>query len=154
MFAATQSLARLQGVTTGLEITSTGAPGALLAAAESVSLDGNQVFHLPVIDPQTKGAAGHYPWRVDGDVSTVVYSKKVTLEPRDYMVPFDFAGDSPVVGMETLDPDETVAIDVRELRDSQRPDVHGSVIPPDASGGRITPSDHSMYGEYGRKSQA
>ncbi|MEJ2080311.1 MAG: IPT/TIG domain-containing protein [Acidobacteriota bacterium] len=149
---ATQDLARLQGVTLGLELTSTGAPGTLLAAAESVSLDGDQVFRVPLIDPQTKGAAGNYPWRVDGDVSTVVYLKNVTSEPRDYTVQFDFDGGSYVVGMDTLDPDETVAIDVRELRDSQRPDVHGTVIPPDASEGQVHWSaqgegaQHSMLG--------
>ncbi len=137
VYALIETLAPAQVATAGLEIVSDTAPGTVLASAQSVSLDGDHVFRLPLVDPLTKGSAGNYPWWIGENESTVVYLKNVTAEPRQYTVQIDFRGGAYVVGMDTLDPGQTAAIDVRDLRDSQRPDVHGTVIPEEATVGEV-----------------
>jgi hypothetical protein len=48
----------------GLELRYSTAPGTVLAAAQSVSLDGEYAFRVPLVDPLTKGSAGNYPLRL------------------------------------------------------------------------------------------
>ena len=57
----------------GLELRYSTAPGTVLAAAQSVSLDGEYAFRVPLVDPLTKGSAGNYPLRLDDAIDTVVY---------------------------------------------------------------------------------
>lgn len=65
--------------TAGLEFEHTGAPGSVLMSAQSVSQSLNQVFQVPLWDIEAqRSATGGYPWKVEGDTSTVVYIKNVT----------------------------------------------------------------------------
>ncbi len=152
IYALTQNLAPGQIETAGLEIRSSGGPGTLLAAAESVSLDGARVFRLPLVDPQTKGAAGNYPWRISDYESTVVYLKNVTDRPRQYSGQLNYEGGAYTLGLHVLAPGETVRIDIREIRDSQQPDDNGTILPVDLSSGQLhwsaigSGSLHSMVG--------
>jgi hypothetical protein len=66
----------------GLELRYSTAPGTVLAAAQSVSLDGEYAFRVPLVDPLTKGSAGNYPWRLDGDSSTFIYLKNAAGRGR------------------------------------------------------------------------
>ena len=63
----------------------------------------------------------------------------------------DFEGGSYVLGLQKLAPQATFALDFRALHDSQKPDLHGTVIPVDAIGGQVHWSvigshDHTMIG--------
>ncbi len=135
----------------GMEIAYSTASGTVMALAQSVSRDGNYVFRVPMVDPRTKGSAGNYPWRVDDATSTFVYLKNDSLQPQDYTVQVDFEGGSYVLGLEKLSPHETLKLDLRALRDSQKPDQHGVVMPLEASEGQVNwsvigPDNHAMIG--------
>ena len=67
-----------QVVSAGVEVVYSTAPGTVLASAQSVSRDGDHVFRAPMVDPQTKGSAGDYPWKLDASTSTYIYLKNVT----------------------------------------------------------------------------
>jgi hypothetical protein len=121
----------------GLELRWTGPPGAVVAAAQAVSLDGEYALRVPLVDPATKGSAGNYPWRLDGDTTTWVYLKNTSREVQSYTVQVDFAGGGYVLGLRELEPGETTVVDLRELRDSGRADEHGTVLPPDAAEGQV-----------------
>lgn len=135
----------------GLEIEYSTAPGTVLAAAQAVAADGSRVFRLPLIDPDTKGSAGNYPWKLDQETATVVYLKNVTDRIQKYTAQVDFEDGSYVLGLNELQPGQTFRLDLAELRESQQPDQHGTVLPADASSGQIHWSvigtdNHSMIG--------
>lgn len=111
-----------------------------------------------MVDPQTKGSAGNYPWMVDGSTSTTIYLKNVTAQTQKYTVQVDFEGGSYVLGLQELAPQATFKLDLRALWDSQKPDQHKTVIPLEAKGGQvhwsvIGPDNHVMIGrsEYVRQ---
>jgi len=137
--------------TAGLEVRYSTDPGTVLVSAFTVSLDGNQVFRVPLVDPLTKGSAGNYPWRLDESTTTYVYLKNTSRDVQKYTVQVDTEGRSYVLGLRELRPGETFTLDLRELRDSRQADEHGTLMPPDAVSGQvhwsvIGSSSHTMVG--------
>ena len=122
----------------GLEFAYTSAPGSVVMAAQSVSDDGNQAFRVPLLDPAAqKSSTGGYPWRTDGDSSTVIYIKNVTARPQRYNLSLNFAGGVYAPGLKTIAAGQTIALDVRALRDNQVPDGQGRTLPLNATGGQV-----------------
>ena len=122
----------------GLEFEHTGEPGSVVVSALSTSRDRNQVFRVPLTDPEgIPSGTGGYPWRVEGESSTFVYIKNVTDQAQEYKLQLDFPGGVYGLGLKTVEAGQTVALDVRALRDGQVPDAQGRVIPPDASAGQV-----------------
>lgn len=133
--------------TAGAEFEYSTEPGSVMMSALSVSRDGNQVFNVPLWDiAAQRSSTGGYPWSIDGDSSTVVYIKNVTDSPQKFTLDLDFGdgGSSGVyaTGMRTVEAHQTVALDVRELRDNQVPDTAGRTIPFAATHGQIRWSMH------------
>jgi hypothetical protein len=120
----------------GLELEHTGAPGDLVASALAVSADGTQVFRVPLRDAALSSSTGIYPWSLDGGSTAIVYIKNATAEPRDYSLHLDFEGGPYVFPLQTVLPRQTVAIDLRALRDRQAPDVFGKTIPRQVKAGK------------------
>lgn len=126
------------GTPAGLELDYTTPPGSVLVTAASVSPDLNQVFRVPLIDPETpKSSTGGYPWRAGGQTATVVYLKNTTTEPQNYVLQLTFAGGVYAPGLKTLKPGETLTLDIKALRDAQVPDAFGHTIPREAAGGQV-----------------
>lgn len=122
----------------GLEFEYSGEPDSVVMSAQSVSQSGNQVFRVPLIDPATQpSSTGGYPWRIEGDSSTVVYIKNVTDQPREYNLQLNFNGGVYAPGLKTVAAGQTVALDIRHLRDNQVPDAHGQMIPLEATNGQV-----------------
>lgn len=144
----------------GLEFEHTGRPGAVIMSALSVGAGGNQVFRVPVFDPSAqRSSTGAYPWRVEGDSSTVVYIKNTTAETQRYVAHLKFEGGSYMLGMKTVEPGQTAAIDIRRLRDEQVPDEDGQVIPRETKSGQVIWSavleeEEEPLVLYGRAEQA
>src|SRR5207249_5064595 len=98
--------------------------------ALSVSESRNQVFRVPLVDATSqKINTGKYSWSIDKNDSTVVFLKNVTDESQEYTIYFRFPGGSYVPGLKTIAANETVAFDLRQLRDQQIPDQDGNKIP-------------------------
>jgi hypothetical protein len=132
-------LRRNDFATAGLEIKYTGAPGSVIATASSVSQSGNHVFALPMKDPKIGlSSTGGYPWFIKESSSTVVFIKNVTDEPQQFMLSIVHPGGQWGSGIRILAPGQTVALDVRKLRDAQEKGVDGTVIPLDATSGHVS----------------
>ncbi|MGH7806784.1 MAG: hypothetical protein ACRENT_01690 [Thermodesulfobacteriota bacterium] len=125
--------------TAGLEIEYKGAPGSVIATASSVSQSGNQVFALPLKDPQGGlSSTGGYPWFIKETSSTVVFIKNVTNEIQEYILSVIYSGGRWGANIQTLAPGQTVAFDVRKIRDSQQKGSEGNVVPLDTRSGHIS----------------
>ncbi len=122
----------------GLEMSYTTAKGSVVMSAVSVSADNNQVFQVPLYDPQkTASSAGGYPWKADGDFTTVVYIKNDTDQPQQYIARMVYPGGFYMLGLKDLKPREMAAIDFRSMRDNLTPDAMGNTIPLNLSKGQI-----------------
>lgn len=113
-------------------------PGSVVMSAATVSVDLNHYFQVPLIDPETPpSSTGGYPWRADETGTTVVYLKNTTDAPQQYALQLTSAASGYAPGLKTLPAGETVAIDVRQLRDEQVPDAFGRTIPTGTTGGQV-----------------
>jgi hypothetical protein len=125
--------------TAGLEIEYKGASGSVIASAHSESVSGNQVFVVPLKDPQGGlSSTGGYPWFIKESSSTVVFIKNVTKEEQVYMLNIIYPGGRWGTNARTIAPGKTIAIDVRKLRDTQERGAEDNVIPITATTGHIS----------------
>jgi hypothetical protein len=121
-----------------LEFDYTTAPGSVIIAAESVSSNGDQVFRVPMWDvPAQRSGTGGYPWFIEGDSSTFVYIKNVTDKEQQYTFSLTYEGGDYSLGLKSIKGSETVAFDLRAMRDNQVPEERGQTIPLDAKRGKI-----------------
>lgn len=113
-------------------------PVSVVMSAVSVSPDNNQVFQVPLYDPlKTPSSAGGYPWKADGDFTTVVYLKNETNQPKKFTMDLVYEGGGYTLGIREIKAHETMAIDFRALRDAQTPDATGKIIPFNIEKGQI-----------------
>ena len=122
----------------GLEFSYAGRPGIVIASALSVSSDRNQVFRVPMRDAQIQSSStGHYPWSIDGTSSTLVYIKNTTNNQQRFTMQVGYDDGAYTLGIRTIEPAQTLAYDIRDLRDKQVADPNGKVIPRDATRGQV-----------------
>lgn len=137
--------------TAGLEFEHDGPSGTVVIKALAVSASGTQVFRVPLVDAILASSTGIYPWSLADGLSAIVYIKNVTSKPQNYTMSLDFDGGPYVFGLKTVPARQTVAIDLRALRDGQVPDVYGNTIPLNVTGGKANwsmngPEQHSLVG--------
>lgn len=114
----------------GLELEYTTAPGSVVMNALSVSESGQQVFQVPLLDPEKMpSSAGGFPWKADGDYTTVVFIKNESNAPKKYIAKLTYDGGGYVQSPRELKPGQTVAVDFKQLRDTQTPDSMNRQIP-------------------------
>ncbi len=124
--------------TAGLELEHEGAPGSVIADALSVSANGNQVFTLPLKDPKGgMSSTGGYPWFITDSSSTIVFIKNTTAEARQFHLTLSYQGGKWGSNLKTIAPGQTVALDVKKIRDEQEKGSEGNAIPPDVSSGHV-----------------
>lgn len=122
----------------GLELISSGQPGSIIAAALSHSANRNHVFRVPMRDATMQASStGHYPWSIDESSATVVYIKNASDGPKEFTIYVGFAGGDYALGVKTIPAGQTLVYDVRQLRDSQKPDSKGLVIPLNVQRGQV-----------------
>ncbi len=85
-----------------------------------------------------------FPWKANGDFTTVVYIKNETNSTRKYTAHLSYTGGAYSLGMKELKAGQTVEIDFRKLRDDQTPGDRGEVIPPNIDVGQIAWSAHGI----------
>lgn len=128
---------------TGFEFEYSTPNGSVVMAALSVSRNDNHVFQVPLFDPERMASsAGGYPWKADGDYTTMLYIKNETDQPQKYTAVLSYEGGNYAVGVKDIKPHQLVAIDFRSLRDSQTPDAKGQIIPLNVERGEIAWSSH------------
>jgi len=137
----------------GVEFEYTSAPGSVLMSAGLVSGDRNVVLRVPLIDPETpKSSTGGYPWFADDERTTTVFLKNTTTTKVIYHLQISYEGGLYAPGIKEIEPGQTMAIDVRRLRDEQVPDGFGNTIPSNARSGQVrwTIKSTTKYAMIGR----
>jgi hypothetical protein len=122
----------------GLEFDYNTQPGSVMVSAFTVGSKGNQVFQVPILDPSAQtSSTGVYPFYLDYGSSTMVYIKNTTDQEQRYITHLNYEGGAYMIGAKSIAAGETVAIDIRSLRNNQVPDTKGRVIPLDIERGQF-----------------
>jgi hypothetical protein len=128
----------------GIELPYTGRPGDLLAQWFSLDDSGSLVVEVPLrsLSP-TDRATGSNPFLLTGDSTSVTYIKN-TGDTVSHVLAYIQHGGGPatpggqyMIGLKEIQPGETIAIDIRKLRDGQVRDQKGHLLPQDLLTGQI-----------------
>jgi hypothetical protein len=87
--------------------------------------------------PAQRNGTGGYPWFIEGDSSTFVYIKNVTDEEQHFTFSLTYDGGDYSLGVKKIKARQTVAFDLKALRDNQVPDERNQTIPVNATRGKI-----------------
>jgi len=120
----------------GVDITYTHMPGTVIGRLTSYDASGDYSFDVPVKDPVGQGNGG-YPWRLDNGYTTVVHLKNTLAKEVTALVQLRYEGGTYNPDRIKLAPYQTVAIDIRKLRDAQQKDIRGGTMPEDIESGQI-----------------
>jgi hypothetical protein len=116
-----------------------GAPGSLQAEVSSVESVGNLVIDSHI---QNEGngwaSSGANPWHLDGDTESILFLTNESDQVAHMGFRVTANGSAPYFLTKLkLNPHETRAIDIRKLRDAQKPDFHKNLIPSGATDGSV-----------------
>jgi hypothetical protein len=126
--AAAASRSDLDSV--GVRIENSGTPGSLIGAAYSTDQTTGLTYDVPLRDTgPTRNRTGSYPWRIDGDYSTIVSVSNAGNQPAAFQVEIRYAGGPYSIRPRQLKAGETAYFDLRKLRDEQTPDRTGKTLP-------------------------
>lgn len=138
-----------------MEIAFDAAPGALIAQLTSVDQSGDYAFEVPIKDPAALGEfpEGLYPWTLENRVVSTLHLKNFTDKKQLARVEIRFEGGTYSPRMLVLAPHQTMAIDVRKLRDSKVPDEYGHVIPASVTHGQVWWGQRTLGTMIGRNEE-
>jgi len=138
MLVDTSALRELDVDRVSVRVVSDGAPGALvgyLAAVDPASLT---AYELPLRDAgPMRQSTGNYPWRLDGDYSSIASIANVGATGGTFSAVITYAGGVYRVAPELLQPGATATFDLRKIRDQRLPGLDGGVLPADAAKGQF-----------------
>jgi hypothetical protein len=136
----------------GVDITYDASPGSVIGQLTSVDESGDYAFEVPVKDPNAINATRQstYPWSIENGTKTVLHMKNTTKETVEAGARISFAGGSYQLDKLTLKPYQTIAVDIQNLKDSQKADVLGHVFPPGATHGEVDWFQITPYSMIGR----
>jgi hypothetical protein len=136
----------------GVQITYNGQAGSLIARLTSLDETGDFAFDTPIKDPLADSfrVSGNYPWRLDEGYNTVVHLKNTTSKEVYAVVQVRYEGGDYNPDKIKLAPYQTVAVDIRRLRDTQEKDIRGGVMPPDVTSGQILWYEQTLESLIGR----
>ena len=123
---------------TGIQITHTGAPGSLIGVWHSVDESESLVVEAPLSAPRPSvRTAGAHPFTLAGDTSAVLYIKNTGNLPAVFTAAIFYSGGDYMFGTRSVGAGETVAFDLRQIRDQQIPDFRGRVLPQDLTAAQV-----------------
>jgi hypothetical protein len=156
-----EELAKL-GVSTpvkeaGVDIDYQGAPGSLIGQLVSVDQTGDYSFEVPIKDPMDDATAleSVYPWTIENDIDTVLHLKNTTGQSQRAAALLKFPDDETYNLLEpvTLEPYQTLAIDLQKAKESNKPDSLGRSFPRNATHGLLFWHNETPYSMIGRAEQ-
>lgn len=136
----------------GVDIEYSGSPGAVIARLTSLDQSGDYAFDVPIKDPLAEmlRVGGSYPWQLDGGFSTVLHLKNTINKPVFALVQVRYPGGSYNLERLPLQPYQTIAVDIRALRDGQQKDIRDSVMPSDVESGQVVWFEETIGSLIGR----
>jgi hypothetical protein len=128
-------------------------PGQLVAQWFSSDDSGNMVVEVPLrsLGPKER-LNGSNPFLLADDYSSVTYIKNIGDKASHVLAYIDHAGGNYMIGLKEIKPGETLAIDIRKLRDDQVKDENGQTLPTDLLTGHINWRIHDGAQIVGRTS--
>lgn len=115
-----------------------GAPGSAVVEVSSVEQNQNLVVDSKLGDPNDPmTASGINPWHLDDHTEAVLFLTDAGDKPARIGFQIQAKGVHYYLTDLKLSPHETRLIDIRKLRDMQKPDFKGNIIPADATDGGI-----------------
>jgi hypothetical protein len=121
----------------GIDISYDGMPGTVIGRLDSYDQTNEYSFDVPIKDPEGGPSNGSYPWRLDAGYSTVLHLKN-TLDKEVtaiYRLIYEDGEYNPAPVK--LAPQQTIAVDIRKLRDGQEKDLRGAIMPNNVETGKI-----------------
>jgi hypothetical protein len=140
----------------GVEITYDGPPGTLMGELTSVDQSGDYAFEVPIKDPAgiSETAGGNYPWTLENGADTILHLKNTSEKQTFALVKFQFPdGGSYTPGPIPMEPYQTLAIDIQQLKDSKKPDLAKKVFPANATQGKLIWMQRTPHTLIGRAEQ-
>lgn len=121
-----------------LRIEYSGAPGSAIAQVSSIEQNEDFVIDSRVQNERSMMASGANPWHLDDETESILFFSNMSEQE----VPVGFQvyaqGIHYYLTNLRLKPHEIRAIDLRKLRDAQKPDYKGNKIPPGATDGTVS----------------
>jgi hypothetical protein len=116
-----------------------GAPGSLEAEVPSVESAGNMLVDS-IVQNEGNGWAGSgaNPWHLDQDTESILFLTNSSNQPAHIGFQVTASGSAPYfLNKLLLNAHETRAINIRQLRDAQKPDFRKNLIPSGATDGSV-----------------
>jgi hypothetical protein len=121
-----------------VQIVNSGSPGSLIGAIFGVDQESGVTYDVPLRDSGINRAnGGAYPWRIDGDFSTVASVTNVGDKPSRFIAEIYYSGGRYLFGHRDLAVGETASFDLRKIRDTRTPDANGDLLPPSLTSGQF-----------------
>jgi len=121
-----------------VQLLNTGTPGSLIGALNGVDQGTGMVYDVPLRDiGGLRTSTGSYPWRLDGDMSTIASLTNVAPFSSEFVVQINYPGGHYLLDPQKLAAGGTATFDLRKIRDQQIPDRTGNVIPRSVTGGQF-----------------
>jgi hypothetical protein len=124
--------------TVSVQILNSGAPGTLIGAINGIDTRTSATYDVPLRDSGAfRMNTGSYPWRIDGDYTTIVSVTNVGDMPSRYIAEVAYPGGQYIFGDHGLAVGETAFFDLRKVRDERMPDANGDLLPATVTGGQF-----------------
>jgi hypothetical protein len=110
----------------------------LIGALYSSEFNTKTTYDVPLRDSgPVHNSTGSYPWRIDGDYSTLISITNTREDAAKYLVTINYESGRYSLDPKELASGETVVFDLRKIRDEQVPDKDGGTIPSSVSIGQF-----------------
>jgi hypothetical protein len=121
-----------------IRIEYSGAPGSAIAEVSSIEEKGDLVIDSRLANEGDgwAGSGGH-PWHLDNETESVLFLTNMSDQTARIGFQVQGGGVHYYLTDLSLKPHETKPIDLRKLRDAQKPDFRGSLIPANATDGSV-----------------
>jgi hypothetical protein len=136
----------------GVDIRYTGTTGTLIGQLTSASTNGDYSFDVPMKDPliNSNRTSGSYPFRLDGNYNTILHMKNLTDKQVRAVVQIRYEGGAYHPDQMTLEPFQTVAVDIKKFQLQQTLDIRGGVLPTSVTSGKVVWSERDQATVIGR----
>jgi hypothetical protein len=136
----------------GLDVIYSGPVGTVIGRLTSFDTSKDYSFDVPVKDPLAgmKRVSGVYPWQLSDDYSTVLHLKNTVDKPVYAIVQLRFEGGTYNLERIKLAPYQTVAVDLKQLQDSQQQDIRAAVLPKEVTSGQLIWYEETVGSLIGR----
>jgi hypothetical protein len=110
----------------------------LIGALYSTNSKTLTTYDVPLRDSgPVSNSTGSYPWRVDGDYSTIISITNTRDTTAKYRVSINYEGGKYTLNPKELAAGETAVFDLKKLRDEQVTDKSGNTIPASVNVGQF-----------------